>query len=248
MVLAGASAIVTGGAVRIGRAIGLRLAQAGVHVCVHFGKSETEALAAVEEFRSCGVRATLISADLNDPFVAADRVFLHAAQELGRITILVNCAAIFESGTCQTTTGENWDRHLNINLKAPFAFTQSLVLQLDGSPGAVINLVDWRGSRPVPGHLAYTIAKAGLVAQTKLLAQELGPQVRVNGVAPGAILPAPGESQTDFENKSELNPLQATGCPEDLAEAVMYLLSARFVTGEIINVTGGQQLGVTVQP
>lgn len=242
MDLLGQTAVITGGAKRIGREIGRQLASAGVNICVHYGTSEAEAQEAVAEFQNLGVHATMVSADLNKPFEAADKIFRTAINEIGRVSILVNSAAIFESGTLQTTNEENWDRHLNINLKSPFTLTRAFAEQLSAQQGHVINIVDWRGTCPVPGHLAYSIAKAGLVAQTKILAQELGPQIRVNGVAPGAILPAPGESRADFDEKSVLNPLKITGGPEDIAEAVLYFLKSKFVTGEILCITGGQQL------
>lgn len=242
MELSGTSAIITGGAVRIGREIGRRLARAGVNICVHYGNSQAEAEAAVSEFQNYGVKATLVSADLNNPFEATKTIFQHAKHEIGPLSILINSAAIFESGSLKSTDEENWDRHLNINLKAPFALTQAFALQCEESQGHVINIVDWRGERPVVGHLAYSIAKAGLVAQTKILAQELGPNIRVNGIAPGAILPAPGETMQDFQAKAGANPLHKTGTPEDISEAVYYLLNSKFVTGEILNITGGQQL------
>lgn len=242
MHLHGTSAIITGGAVRIGREIGRQLANSGVNICVHYGNSESEAKTAVEEFEGFGVKATMVSADLSEPFPAAEKIFQHAKREFGNVSILINSAAIFESGTLQSTDEGNWDRHFDINLKTPFALTQAFAKQLGDQTGHVINIVDWRGARPVPGQLAYSIAKAGLVAQTKILAQELGPRIRVNGVAPGAILPAPGESATDFAEKSALNPLNTTGGPEDISNAVLYLLTSNFVTGEILCVTGGQQL------
>ncbi len=243
MILTGASAIVTGGAVRIGREIGRHLAQVGVNVCVHYGSSQGEADSAVAEFEAFGVRATSVSANFAEPVTAARQVVEHATRELGPISILINSAAIFESGTLSDTDEQCWDRHMNINLKAPFFVTQAFQQQLNGQSGAVVNIVDWRGEKPVPGQVAYTISKAGLIAQTKLLAQELGPQIRVNGIAPGAILPAPGESEMDFQQKANLNPLQTTGSPSQIAEAALYLLLSEFVTGEILHVTGGQQLG-----
>lgn len=242
MILAGRNAVVTGGAVRIGREIGRCLALAGVNVCVHYGTSGQQAQEAVQEFESYGVKGAMVSADLAEPVQASRIVMEHANKTLGKISILINSAAIFEAGSLRETTESGWDRHFDINLKSPFFLTQAFVKQLGNEQGAVVNLVDWRGERPLPGHIAYTIGKAGLIAQTRLLAQELGPQVSVNGVAPGAILPAPGESMDSFEEKSELNPLRRTGSPQAIAEAVLYLLRADFVTGEILHVTGGQQL------
>jgi NAD(P)-dependent dehydrogenase (short-subunit alcohol dehydrogenase family) len=112
----------------------------------------------------------------------------------------------------------------------------------DGQRGDIINIVDWRASRPVPGHLPYTISKAGLAALTKLLAMELAPRIRVNAIAPGAILPPPGMDQATFDTLTDSNPLRRMGSPTDVAEALMYLLESQFVTGEILHVTGGQHL------
>ncbi len=242
MILAGATAVVTGGAVRIGREIGRHLAKAGVNVCVHYNSSNTEVAEAVEEFQAFGVRATSISADLSLPVTAAKEIFDHANQALGTVSVLINSAAIFETGRLADTSEADWDRHFNINLKAPFFLTQSFADQLGDQDGHVINIVDWRGEKPIPGHAAYTVSKAGLVAQTKLLAQELGPGIQVNGIAPGAILAASGESEDDFQRRAKLNPLKRTGSAADIAEAAIYLLKSEFITGEIMNVTGGQQL------
>jgi NAD(P)-dependent dehydrogenase (short-subunit alcohol dehydrogenase family) len=245
MILAGTSAIVTGGAVRIGREIGRFLAWHGVNLCVHYGTSEEEASAAVNEFRQLGVKACAVSADLANASSAARTIFERAEQELGAIQILINSAAIFEAGTLAETTEESWDRHLSINLKAPFFLTQQLAARLPPNhSGAVINIVDWRGERVIPGHAAYTISKAGLIAQTKLLAQELGPNIRVNAIAPGAILPAPGASPEEFQARSRLNPLRRTGSPNDIVRGIHYLLTSDFVTGEVLHITGGEQLPV----
>ncbi|WP_437229509.1 SDR family oxidoreductase [Planctomicrobium sp. SH661] len=244
MILAGASAIVTGGAVRIGREIGRQLAGQGANVCVHYGSSSSEANDAVEEYRRLGVRSCAVQGDLRHPVAAARDVFAQAGASLGIVRILINSAAIFEQGSLLTTDEENWERHLSINLKAPFYMIQEFARQLpENETGAVVNIVDWRGERPIPGHAAYTIAKAGLIAQTQLLAQELGPRIRVNAIAPGAILPAPGDSTAMFEARGRRNPLQRTGAPSDIARGVLYLLSSDFVTGEILHITGGEELG-----
>ncbi|WP_437206342.1 SDR family oxidoreductase [Planctomicrobium sp. SH664] len=243
MILAGRSAIVTGGAIRIGREIGRALAREGVNVCVHYGTSATEASEAVQEFQQLGVSACAVQAELLQPVRAAAHVLEAATQQLGPITILINSAAIFEQGTLLSTDEENWDRHFTINLKAPFFLTQQMVKRLPpDTSAAVVNIVDWRGERPIPGQAAYTQAKAAFVAQTKLLAQELGPRIRVNGICPGPILPAPGETQQQFEALAERNPLKRTGAPEDIALGALYLLKADFVTGELLHITGGEEL------
>ena len=242
--LSGRNAVVTGGAVRLGRAIALRLASEGANVCIHYGRSAGEAREVVAEMSALGVQAASVQADFGtDPTEAAARVFAEASTAIGPIDLLTNNAAIFEPSHLDDTTAANWDRHLRINLQAPVWLTREFTRQLPVEHrGSIVNVVDWRGLRPVPGHLAYTVSKAGLVAATRLLAQELGPQISVNAVAPGAILPPPGGDLQAFEQLAELNPLQKTGGPEDIADAVLYLATTRFVTGEVICVTGGQQL------
>jgi len=243
MILAGISAIVTGGAVRIGRSLGRQLAEQGVNLCVHYGKSQHEADDAVREFESLGVRAVAVSADLSQPATAARTIFEQANASLGTIQILINSASIFEKGSLQQTDEAHWDRHLAINLKAPFFLTQAFSRQLpEGVEGSIVNIVDWRGERPLPGHAAYTISKAGLIAQTRLLAQELGPAIRVNAIAPGAILPPPGETQAAFEQRANRNPLRKTSSPEEIGRGMQYLLTAPFVTGEVLHITGGEEL------
>ena len=242
--LSGRCALVTGGAVRLGRAIALRLGMAGADVCIHYGSSASEAEATAAELAALGVQSGVVQADFGgDPVAAAETVFRGAGDTLGPVDLLVNSAAIFERGTLADTTAENWDRHLTIDLQAPVWLMREFAEQLlPGRRGTIVNIVDWRGLRPQPGHLAYTIAKAGLIAATRLLAQELGPTITVNAVAPGAILPPPGGDQSEFEQLGERNPLQRVGGPEDVTEAVLYLATSRFVTGEVLCVTGGQQL------
>ncbi|REJ90390.1 MAG: SDR family NAD(P)-dependent oxidoreductase [Planctomycetota bacterium] len=243
MELAGKSVVVTGGAVRIGRALAIRLARAGVNVCLHCNSSTKDADATVNVLRDLGVRATTVSADFSNPVAAARALLERAVEELGAVDFLINSAAIFEPATLAELTEAGWDRHLGINLKAPVFLCQQFCESLpEGRRGQVINIADWRGTRPVPGHLAYTVAKAGLVATTRLLAQELAPHVQVNAIAPGAILPATGSSVEAFEERAESIPLRRTGGPNDIADAVEYLLRSDFVTGEVIHVTGGEQL------
>lgn len=241
--LKGQTAIVTGGAVRLGRALAERLAREGVDVCIQYGNSRAAADEAVRALQGCGVRATSVQADFSEPVVAAQRVCAHALREFGRVDVLINSAAIFERGSLREMDETNWDRHLNINLKTPAFLCREFAKSLaSGSPAHIVNIVDWRAERPGVGHLAYTVAKAGLVALTKSLALELAPQVQVNAIAPGAILPAPGASPEQFEALGRQAPLQRTGHPDDIADAVVYLLRSEYVTGEVMHVTGGQEL------
>jgi len=243
MELSGKTAIVTGGAIRIGREICRRLAREGMNICLQFRSSEEEARAAVAGFQAMGIKATAVQADFSSPIEAARTVINSAMEAHGEISLLVNNASIFETGSVLGTTETDWDRQHTINHKAPFFLTQEFIRRRKSElEGAVVNIVDWRGTHPVPGHLAYTLSKAGLVAQTKILAQELGPLVRVNAIAPGPMLRPESESREAFTARGQLNPLKRIGTATDIADAVHFAATAPFLTGEIIHVTGGEQL------
>ena len=245
MQLEGQVAIVTGGGVRLGRAIALALARAGMDVCVHARSSLDEAEHVCREIRQIGRRGTTVQADLASPETAARHIMQHAGRTLGPATVLINSAAIFEPDNLSTVTDELWQRQLCVNLQSPVWLSRELTGQLPADQaGCIINLADWRGERPVAGHLSYTVSKAGLIAATRVLAQELAPRVRVNAIAPGAILPPPAGSREDFDQLAEVIPLARTGTPDHVVQAVLYLLRNDFVTGEVLHVTGGQQLQV----
>lgn len=243
--IAGRTAIVTGGAVRIGRGIAAGLARSGARVLVHYGGSRDEAAALVKELRAEGHAAASVQADLAEPVAAVKTVFAAAAREFGAVDVLVNSAAIFEAGTLENTSEENWDRHQAINLKAPFFLAQAFARQLPADrAGNILNIIDWRGTHPVPGHAAYTAAKAGLAALTQLLAQEVGARIRVNGIAPGAILPPPGWDRPRFETLAAGIPVARVGNVGNIVDAARFLLCNDFLNGEILHVTGGQELMV----
>lgn len=244
--LEGRTAIVTGGAVRIGRAIVEGLARAGVRVLLHYGRSQSEAEKIAATLRAEGYEIHTVPSDLEHSVTATQAIFEAARKHFGTVEVLVNCAAIFEPGSLSETTEETWDRHLGINLKTPFFLSQAFARQLpSGGAGTIVNIIDWRGTHPVPGHAAYTIAKAGLAAMTQLLAQELGTRIRVNGIAPGAILPPPGFNRAEFEKLADKIPVGRVGSPDNIVETVLFLLRNDFINGEILHVTGGQQLCVT---
>jgi NAD(P)-dependent dehydrogenase (short-subunit alcohol dehydrogenase family) len=241
-------AVVTGGAVRIGREISLALSRAGMRVCVHYNSSAPAAEQTAEEIRSAGGEVTIVQADLSHPGAAADKVISAAIRTFGQVDVLINNASIFESERLDELTIERWERHERINLTAPAFLCQRFVAaqrQRRGKAGAIVNIVDWRALRPQPGHLSYTLSKAGLLCLTQLLAQELAPTIRVNAIAPGAILPPPGAGPDYEQRMKSLVPLGRVGHPQDIVEAVLFLLRSDFVTGETVHVTGGQQLTVS---
>ena len=243
--LSGRTAVVTGGAVRIGKAFVEGLARSGARVLIHYGGSREAAAALVRQLRAEGHDVASAQADLAEPLAAAEAVFAAVRQHFGAADVLVNSAGIFEAGSLESTTEENWDRHMAINLKSPFFLSQAFARQLPADrPGNIVNVIDWRGTHPVPGHAAYTAAKAGLAAMTQLLAQEVGSRIRVNGIAPGAILPPPGWQQAQFERLGEKIPVGRVGNVGNIVDAARFLLCNDFLNGEILHVTGGQELTV----
>ncbi|MFK7820941.1 MAG: SDR family oxidoreductase [Planctomycetaceae bacterium] len=237
------NAVVTGGGVRLGRAMAIALAEAGANVAVHYNSSEGPAKEVAAEVERHGVKAALVQADLSGPVEAASTIFKVAQRELGPIHVLINSAAIFEQSDLLSTTEDQWDRHQTINLKAPFFVSQAFVRQLPADQqGHIINIVDWRGTRPPADYIAYTPTKVALVGLTKSLAQSLAPQVQVNAIAPGAILPGPQETEEHFEARRTEIPMRRIGDPAFISDAMLYFLRSEFVTGEVMHVTGGESL------
>jgi NAD(P)-dependent dehydrogenase (short-subunit alcohol dehydrogenase family) len=242
MELQGRTALVTGAGVRLGKEIALALAGRGVNVAVHYYRSADAAAATAREIEALGCRAVAVGADLSDTAQLDDLVG-RCVGALGPLDILINSASIFERGTVFTETVESFDRHLAVNLKAPFFLTQAFARRLGPEQrGHIINLTDWRALRPGTQYMAYTLAKAGLVAMTKSLALGLAPRVQVNAIAPGAILAPPGDPGDYFARLAERLPLRHVGSPREITLTVLYLLDSDFVTGEVVHVTGGEQL------
>jgi pteridine reductase len=241
--LEGKVAVVTGGSVRIGHALSVALARAGASVMIHSSRAGDESNRTVDEINSAGGKAAAVVADFGHPADAAREVFEAAVDRFGWVDVLVNNAAIFSPGTLASTTETDWDRHFDINLKAPFFLCREFASRRERSrPGAIVNIADWRGLRPTTGHLAYSLTKTALVSLTQILAKELGPEVRVNAVAPGAILPPAGADHDYMRQLRDEIPLRRTGSADDVASAVLYLLRSDFVTGDVLCVTGGQHL------
>ena len=240
--LEGRVAIVTGSAVRLGKALALALAEQGARLVIHYSASAGPAEETVRHIKALGSDAMAIQADLSQCGEARS-IIEWAATHFGQVDILVNSAAIFEPGNWDDTTEENWDRHFAINLKSPFFLSQAFATHVGRSrPGHIVNIADWRGVRPGTDHVAYTLTKAGLIAMTKSLALALAPNIQVNAIAPGMILPPPGEDQAYLEQWAHQIPAQRVGSPGEIAKALIFLLRSDFVTGELIFVTGGQHL------
>lgn len=237
--LSGRVALVTGGAVRLGRAIALGLAARGADIALHYRSSEAVAKGTMEEIRALGRKCLLLSADLQKT-ESPQKIFETADAFFGKIDILINSAAVFERGTLADTTPELWEKTLAINLRAPFFLCQAFAVQT-GS-GDIVFLADARAERPAKDYLAYTLTKSALITLTRNLAKSLAPGIRVNAVAPGVILPPPGEDEEYLKRLIPRIPLGRSGTPDDIVRGVSYLLEAPFVTGQILHIDGGEYL------
>ncbi len=242
MELAGKAALVTGGAVRLGKALALALAGHGVRVALHYGGSQDAAEETAAAIRRMGSEAETFRADLRVAGEAAGLIE-RAAARFGGVDILVNSAAVFGQRELAEATEAFWDEQFSINLKAPFFLSRAFALHRgnDGC-GAIINIADWRAVRPGPTHIPYTLTKAGIIAMTQSLALALAPRIQVNAIAPGAILPPPGEDESYLARLAEGIPLRRHGGPADVTQALLYLLQAEFVTGQVLFVDGGERL------
>ena len=242
--LAGKSALVTGGARRVGAAIVRRLHAAGASVLIHYRDSEAEAARLEAELNAERPKSAVrVKAELLAPI--APRALVAAASDaFGRLDVLVNNASSFFPVPLGGIEASHWEELVGSNLRAPLFLAQAAAAELARRGGAIVNIVDIHAERPLKGYPLYSMAKGGLAALTRALALELAPKVRVNGVAPGAIAwPEDGQFEpAERERIVSTTPLARIGVPEDIAQAVHFLACAPFVTGQIIAVDGGRSL------
>ena len=238
--LQGRVALVTGAGKRLGHAVAIRLAEEGAGIVVHYRSSQTEANATAAEIEKLGSRSVAIGADLN-AVSEIKRLFDEAVKHFGRLDILINSAANFLPGSIVSTTEQIWDSSLDSNLKAPFFCAQAAAPLLRRTKGTVINIADGGGIVGWPGYIPHSVSKAGVIMLTRVLAKALAPEVRVNAIAPGTItMPGdPPEWEAEF---TKLALLRRTGTPSDIAEAVSYLVHARFLTGHTLVLDGGRSI------
>ena len=236
-------ALVTGGAKRVGRAIALELARAGFDIAVHCNTSTAEAEECCTQIRDTGRRATVVRADLaqmNSP----DDLIDQTVQSLGRLDVLINNAAIFEKDPDGPFDSAHWNRMMTVNTLAPAALIEAAAphLQRDGR-GKVVNICDISADRPWPDYAAYCASKAALVNLTRSFARRLAPEIQVNGVSPGiAVFPDHYDAATR-DRLIRRVPLRRAGRPEDIAQAVRFLVtSGDYITGQIISVDGGRSI------
>jgi glucose 1-dehydrogenase len=243
MELKGKTALVTGGGIRVGRAIALALAAEGTNLVIHYNRSQDSAEETADRARSLGVQVITVGADFNDP-QAIESLFPNALAEFEAIDILINSAAIYLRGNGMETDRKDWERQFRINLKAPFLLTQAFVRQLPKeNPGRILNIADAQVNLHKPDHFAYRLTKNALVEMTRMFALELAPDITVNALGLGIMLPLADREDVDLQAYAQKNvPLQRTGSPEIAAENALHLIKSDFTTGTFLVVDGGQYL------
>jgi NAD(P)-dependent dehydrogenase (short-subunit alcohol dehydrogenase family) len=234
-------ALVTGGAVRIGAAIVERLARDGYDIAIHCHRSDAEGAALAQRLRDQhGAAACVVVSDLSG--VSPGHIVQDARAGLnGELTVLINSASVFERDGAEDFDCTGFDRHMNVNLRAPLMLAQSFAEQApDGS--SIINLLDQRVLRPTPRYFTYALSKSALQAATRTMAQAFAPKIRVNAVAPGLTLPNSGQDQQDYARRIATLPLGRGGCPAEVADAVAFLVGSPSITGQTLAIDGGQHL------
>ncbi|HEX9116550.1 MAG TPA: SDR family oxidoreductase [Anaerolineae bacterium] len=243
MDLQGKVALVTGGAIRVGRAISLGLAAAGARIIMNYHSSNAAAEATARDIRELGGDALPYQADISQAREVQAMVEAGVAH-FGRLDVLVNSASIFERTPWAKLDEDAWERIMAVNLKGPFLCTRACAPHLAANgDGLIVNIVDLSAFMPFPNFAAHSAAKAGLLNFTYALAAELAPAVRVNAIAPGPILPAAGATPELNAMTIGRTLLGRWGDPDDIAQAVVYLAKAGYVTGVALPVDGGERLG-----
>lgn len=242
MELAGRVALVTGAGRRLGRAMAHALAGRGMTLAIHYHASDRGATELRDEIAAAGGRAACFAADLTDA-AAARALPQRVAAELGALDVLVNSAAVMLRIPFEETTPEDYDRVLDLNLRSVFFCTQGAAPALRAARGKVVNMADLSGLEPWPGFATHSVAKAGVVMLTRVLARALAPDVTVNAIAPGAVLVPEEYDEAERERLARSTPLRRLGAPADVIAALLYLLEGGdYVTGEVLVVDGGRLL------
>lgn len=239
-------ALVTGGAQRIGASIVRTFHAAGMNVVIHYNSSEEAASELAQELLLVRANSVSISRqDLTDSS-ACHTLLQHGINEFGQLDVLVNNASNFFPTPLTSANEQQWDQLINSNLKVPFFLTQAAAPYLNKTDGNIINIVDIYADRPIKDHPIYSATKAGLASLTKSFAQSLGPNIRVNGISPGAILWPEQNQQPEEQNELlKRTPLRCLGGPQDIANTALFLVEqGQYINGQIINVDGGR----TVNP
>lgn len=243
MELKGKTALITGGGIRLGRAYALALAHEGVNLVIHYNDSAEPAEETAESARVMGVKTVAVGVDFND-MDAVETLIPQALHHFPQIDILINNAAIYLRGNGLETDRETWEKQFRINLQAPFLLTQAFARQLPhGSPGRVLNIADAQNIQPRPDHFAYRLTKLALAEMTRMLAQELAPNITVNALGLGIMLPLADNEGADMDAYAEKYVLlKRTGNPEIAVANALHLIKSDFTTGAFLRVDGGQYL------
>lgn len=239
MELKGKNAIVTGAAKRIGRAVALVLADKGVNIALHYNRSRAEAEELKKILSEKGVQSTLLQADLENPKEAVQLVE-KARVFFGNLDLLINNAAVFYPTLLQEVTEKNWDQFMNINLKSQFFAAREFAKGNHGKPAKIINFSDSYSASPATDFIPYGVSKAGVVALTKGLAKAYAPDILVNAICPGPILPAESLDPHSQERAVNSTLLKRTGSVEDVVKAVIFLAENDSITGQAIFIDGGR--------
>jgi hypothetical protein len=233
------TALITGAAKRIGRATALALAKNGLNVVVHYATSKNEALQLVEEIRSIGSAAWSIDADLADP-KQAEALVTRSVEFAGSLDVVINNASVFPSSRLMDFTAEELDYSVRINAFSPLLISREFAKHCQS--GVIVNLLDSRIKTYDREHAAYHLSKRMFFSVTRMLAMELAPKIRVNGVAPGLVLPPIGKDQSYLEKRKHTNPLERYGDVSHVTDAISFLIENTFITGQVIYVDGGRHL------
>ncbi len=236
-------ALVTGGAHRVGKAIVLELARAGADVVVNYHSSDVAARQTVDEAEALGVAGMAVQCDVSD--LAGVRAMVAAVRErFGRVDILVNGASLFGRIRFPTEDFETWRRVTRISIDGAFYVSNAVVpMMLAAGEGVIVNIVDLAATQPWPNYTAHAVGKAGLLALTRQMALELAPIVRVNAVCPGPVLPPDDFTAAQQERIASHTLLKRWGRPQDVAQAVRFLVEADYITAEVLHVDGGERYG-----
>jgi len=238
--LGGRVALVTGGGHRVGRALAAALGVEGMKVAVHYHETSDGARETARLVTAGGGHADVFHADLGEHGAPA-RLVADVVKRMGALDVVVNSAAVMERTPVDEVTEEQWDAMFALNLRAPFFVTQAAA-RVMSEGGAVVNIADLAAFETWPAYVPHGISKAGVVQMTRALARVLAPRVRVNAIAPGAVLLPSGWSEQDAERLVSTTPLARLGTPSDVVGAMLYLLEADYVTGETIIVDGGRHV------
>lgn len=241
MQLTGKVALVTGGGRRVGRALAEALAERGVAVAVHYNESSSGADEVVRGIEGRGGKAFAFGADLTD-WSAPERLLAEVTKRLGGLHILVNSAAVMVRTPFGEVDPDVWDSMFALNLRAPFFLSQAAAPMLRQSRGAIVNIADHMALESWPAYIPHSLTKGAVMHMTRALARELAPEVRVNAIAPGVVLMPEKSDAREVQRLQATTPLNRLGSPGDVAQAMLYLLEADYVTGETIIVDGGRHV------